>query len=383
VVSAIRVGVQTLEGRLDLSFDVSSVNVQESFEGVTGSFVLPVYRSTTTNRKRWTDIISRGDQVTIHMLNWTDNGTEEWECVLDGIIGKPRETTAVRDDSFQNVAVFPCADFASFLRKDTVAWWLFAAKLEGYQPVLSKLTPDELNDAPHRVAFNYLSKVGLYYANYEQYNVQLSDRIALRMDGLKASAPLQFNMQTAEGPHLGIVQANCVDDPLQELLVYTERPSRLPKAEKVQNALKPVGAGNASTVIQMRAAPYPYLDANGKGVLREWQALPLHELEDDIVDEGETDIGHDAVKNYFMCSPNWGALTDQHLLALGAAVENANSIKRHGHDPLKIATRLIVNKGVKQQTLEEFILALTWRLAGQWNHMQLWKAGSIATILHP
>jgi hypothetical protein len=387
IISSINVKVITGDGHLDLTDAVLNMAATESIRATPQANVtLPLHATRKGSRIPYTEILQVGDAITVDASTW-DGATAQDECCLDGIVRSIQQTEVWNGTSYQPATTISCSSYASILETDTVAWWLYAGTVEGgIGAVLSRLTPDQLNTSPYRVAFNYLSRVALHYANYSWRNTHLEDVISLECGGLDAVAPLQQSLQNAEGAHLGIVRG-MTDDPFHELFVTTRSPNDPPTTLGLSKLAKnPRGVRDASTTVTFRAAPFPHVTPDGRGILSEWQGLPLTKLEGNLERVNSFGGGYstDSVRNFFMCYPGFDFLNEQALFTSGGAVSNKSSIQRFGYSPLKMQTRLILNpEGTSTKTIEEFSQQLTYRLAGQWNNAHLWHSGQATTMFAP
>jgi hypothetical protein len=387
IVSSINVKTITGDGELNLTDATLNMTATESIRATPrASITLPLHTTRKGSRIPYTEILAVGDPITIDASTW-DGTTAQDECALDGVIDDISQSEVWNGTSYQPATTISCSSYASILEADTVAWWLYAGTIEGaIGPVMSKLLPDQLNTAPYKVAFNYLSRVALYYANYSWRNTHLEDVISLQCGGLEALAEFQSSLQHAEGPHLGIVRG-LTDEPFHELFVTTRSPNDTPTTLGLSKLAKnPRGARDASTTITFRAAPFPHVTPDGRGVLSEWQGLPLTKLEGNLERVNAFNGGYSRAseRNFFMAFPGFQALTEEALFASGAAVANKASVARFGYLPMKIKTRLIYNaQGVNTKTVEDFIQQLTYRLAGQWANGHIWHSGQANVMFAP
>ncbi|MGC8968428.1 MAG: hypothetical protein ACP5JV_08995 [Thermus sp.] len=377
VYTDIRVKVWTQAGVLTLTDQVRGVQAQDGLDTLPQATVLlPLHRSVSpSSRKRYSELIQVGDLCLVEMLAW-DGKKGDWEAVVHGPVVALEETEPLGPEAAPATRL-TVASMAHVLAQDAVARWMWLGAVEGYEPVLSKLSIQEMTDDPASTIFRYLTKVAFHTANWANGG-ELKDLIHLDLTGLKAVGPFSVELQMAEGPHLEIVR-NLVDYPLMELYATTDRAASL-KGEHASVAGKAPGEGKAATVLRMRKAPYPYPATD------EWEALPLHRLEGSwepvrARSVARTDQG---VRNFFLLYPALPFVDEYLLLATGVAVAHRASIRRFGYRPMKIRTHLVHNEAfTEQDALVAFIRKLTLRMAAQWNRLHEMEAGTLELPLAP
>jgi len=357
VYTDVRVTFQTDAGKLTVTDQVLGVEVSDELDTLpSGQVRLPLHRTTTGGRKRYSELIRPGDLCRVELLAW--NGKEgDWEVVLEGPVTSVAEVEAVGPESSATTTI-GVESAAHYLATDQVAQWMWLGSVAGWQPVFSELLPSQTVGTPHTVAQNYLQKVAFHRSGLNIFGKGLADLIALEFDGLKAVAPLTLTLSMAEGTHLEIIR-RFLDAPLHELYATTK--------------------GGKTTLI-WRKAPYPFPDTG------EWQALKLHRLEGDWAPVRSRQAAYrlEAVRNFFLLYPALSFVEEYPLMALGVAYQNQASIRRFGYRPMKIRTHLIHNeKPLPESTLVDFLEGLTKRLAAQWNRMHEMAAGVVEIALAP
>lgn len=377
VYTDVRVKVWTQSGLLILTDVVRSVQVQDGLDTLPqGSVLLPLHRTVSpSSRKRYSELITVGDLCLVEMLAW-DGKRGDWEAVLHGPVVEVEETEPLGPEALPGTRL-GVASMAHFLAQDAVARWMWFGAVEGWKPVESRLSIQEMNDDPASVVYRYLKRVAFHTANWNNGGT-LEDYIHLDLDGLKAVGPFSVELQLAEGPHLEIVKG-LVDYPLMELYATTDRAGSL-KGAHTSQAGKAPGEGRAATVVRMRKAPYPYPTTD------EWQALPLHVLEGEWRPVRSRAVAKtdQAVRNFFLLYPALPFIDEYLLLAIGVAVANRRSIQRYGYRPMKVRTHLIHNESHPgQDAVVETTKALTMRMAAQWNRLHEMEAGTLELPLAP
>lgn len=355
VYSDVRVKVQTDAGTITLTDQLLGVEVADGLDSLPqGQVRLPLHRTTQGGRRRYSELIRPGDLCTVEMLAW-DGKEGDWETVLQGPVVAVDEAEGL-DGGVGTVLAVESA--AHYLVGDQVAQWMWLGSVVGWQPVFSRLLVSQTVDRPHLVARRYLEEVAFHNANLRVFGLGLADLIRLEFEGLQAVAPLTYTLSTAEGPHLEIIR-RFLDPPLQELYATT-------KAGK--------------TTLIWRKAPYPYPDPG------EWRGLKLHRLEGtwQPVRGKQAAWRLDRVRNFFLVYPAFTFADEWHLMALGVAATNAESVRRFGYRPLKVRTHLVHNeRPLDQESILEFWKALTRRLAAQWNRLHEMAAGVLELPLAP
>lgn len=382
ITSDIRVTITTPDGVLDVTDDVMQLDVSDGIDTIPqGSFQLPLRRD-ESKRRLYLKLIPAYALVKIEMLSFDATGKGDWAVVLHGRVMDVQVTDGITENGISKTTNVECSGFAGILNEDFAAWWMHIASIEGWLTVGSKFTPDMQNAEPHRVAFDFLTRVGMYRSNWAGYGFTIDQLIHLDFNGLAAIAVLEMNLTQQQGAPLSIVRGT-LDPPIHELVFTTGRkPTPSGPNSRVQYATRPANdnTGEAS-IIQYRPAPYPYANPSGKGVLTDWQNLPVNLIEP--VDNGidvKLSVGDN--RTFFMAYPAITFIDEKMMFALGAAIKNENARKLAGIIPLQTRTHLIVNKGVREQALTDFILGLTYRVAGQWNRQAEMLAGSVRTLLN-
>ncbi len=385
MVSDVRVRVLTDDGELELTEHVLGVQVSDGVgqEALPqGSVTLPRYRTLSgRSRRPYTALVRVGDLVTIEAYAWTGS-RGGWEPLLHGPVIAVADTEAV-SDGLQATVQLTVASMAHILAQDAVRQWMYLGSVEGWQPVQSRLTTAEMSGVPAEVAFRYLTRVAFHNAMYRHQGRSLGDLVHLDFDGLEAVGPLFTELTAAEGTHLEII-SRILDYPFHELYVTTAKAGEL-RGRWRHRASSAPGDEEGATTVRWRAAPYPYADPGGRGVLTAWQALPLHTLDHDLhLVRGQSRARTDtAVRNFFMAYPALSFSDDQFLFGLGAVVAHRASIQRFGYRPMNIRTHLVLNDGLDRSTVADFMFALTYRLAGQWNRLHEMMSGTLQAPFYP
>lgn len=346
------------------------------------TITLPLKRSTTEfGRIPYSELLSPGDHCLIEVLASYGRG-EDWVTVLDGVVRTVSENESLSNGGREATTTIQVGSFADLLQEDTVAWWMYYGTLEGWARVRSYLTPDQLTAAPYRVAFDFLTRVGMSKSVYDHFGT-LEDRISLDFDGMEARSPLELSLTMVEGSHWSII-SQFLDAPLQELYATTTTPAdflgTLTRAAKAPNGVN----GGATTVI-WRKAPYVYADENGNAVADEWNALPVHDLHDvvPVVGSRGGSFSKAAIRNFTLVYPAYQFLDEQFAYAHGSAIANADSVAAFGYRPLKLRTHLLLNDSASNQDIIDLMKQLSFRAAGQWNQQQRLKTGVVSVPLAP
>lgn len=131
--------------------------------------------------------------------------------------------------------------------------------------------------------------------------------------------------------------------------------------------------------------PTATLDASGRPQLDEWNRLPLHTLDTPLEPtRGAQRAKSDSrIRNFFLVYPALSFVDDILAYSLGAAVVNRGSIARYGYRPLKPRTHLIATSGQDRRTVEEFMVELSYRVAGQHNKLHRMYYGQVQAPLYP
>ena len=166
VYTDVRVKVWTRSGLLPLTDVVRSVQVQDGLDTLPqGSVLLPLHRTVSpTSRKRYSELISVGDLCLIEMLAW-DGKRGDWEAVLHGPVVEVEETEPLGPEALPGTRL-GVASMAHFLVQDAVARWMWFGAVEGWKPVESRLSIQEMNDDPSSVVYRYLKRVAFHTANW-------------------------------------------------------------------------------------------------------------------------------------------------------------------------------------------------------------------------
>jgi len=385
MVSDVRVRVLTDDGELELTDHVLGLQVSDGLgqEALPqGNVTLPRYRSLDANtRHPYADLIRVGDLVTVEAYAWT--GTRGgWETLLHGPVTAVAITEAV-NDGLQATVQLSVASMAHILAQDAIRQWMYLGSVEGWNLVQSKLTTAEMSGTPAEVAFRYLTRVAFHHAMYRYQGLGLADLMHLDFDGLEAVGPLFTELVAAEGTHLEII-SRLLDYPFHELYVTSMQEGDITGRWRHLAANAP-GRNNGATAVRWRAAPYPYADRSGRGVLSAWEALPLHTLEQDLhLVRGQSRARTDtAVRNFFMAYPALSFTDDEFLFGLGAVIAHRASIQRYGYRPMNIRTHLVHNDGQDREGVADFMFELTYRLAGQWNRLHEMMSGTLQVPFYP
>lgn len=385
MLSDIRVSILTARGELDVTNQTLSVEVSDglSLEAApAGSITLPAKRSTGPNsRVSYWDLLEAGDIVTVEMCSW-DGMRGGWHTVLHGPIEDISESLQVSGDRLEATLSLSLRGMSHIPARDTVAYWMWLGTQYAWAKLRADITPDEANSYPGQLAYTFMKKVAFHRSLYDFAGYGLEDWMHLDFGGLQAVGPFAMNFTMMEGPMLGII-SSILDSPLQELYATTAPPEF--QGPYRHTALKPPGTNRGATLLRWRAAPYPYADVNGRGVLGEWNLLPLHRIDEpmQVISGSQRRKGGQAVRNFFLTYPALSFADEFLLFSIGAAIANPGSIRRFGYAPLKARTHLILNDKVDRGTVEEFILRLAWRLAAQHNKLHLMASAQVQLPLLP
>jgi len=346
------------------------------------TITLPLKRSTTEfGRIPYSELLSPGDHCLIEVLASYGRG-EDWVTVLDGVVRTVSENESLSNGGRESSTTVQVGSFADLLQEDTVAWWMYYGVLEGWAKVRAFLTPDQMTAAPYKVAFDFLTKVGMSESVYDHFGT-LKDRIHLDFGGMEARSPLELSLTMAEGSHWSII-SQFLDAPLQELYATTGTPAEF-LGTLTRAATAPAGINGGATTVIWRKAPYVYADENGNAVADEWNALPVHDLHDvvPVVGSRGGSFSKAAIRNFTLVYPAYQFLDEQFAYAYGSAIVNGASIRQFGYRPLKLRTNLLLNDALDGPTIIEYMKALSYRAAGQWNQQQRLKTGVVSVPLAP
>jgi hypothetical protein len=383
VVTDIRTIFYTDAGRLTVTDNVLRGNVSESISGFPrGSLHLPLKRDSQYGRVPYSDLIRPGDLCLVEMQAWKGSGPS-WQTVLHGVVTDVQPSETVVSGKYQSTTAVSISSMIRILERDQLAKWMYLGSVEGWEPMRSRLLPDQMNTQPHLVAYEYLKRIAFDSQTYNN-GAGLDGYLHLDFAGLNANAPLEYKLAMSEGSHISIIN-QFLDSPIHELYGLTTTPD-LFMGDSVHTATNTPGINQGATTLRWRKAPYPYANEAGSPVMDEWEALPVHDFESDLTPIGSRAGGYSdaAVRNFFLMFPNYQFANEYFMYAIGAAVKNQYLINRFGYSPLKVGTNLVINSDeTSKETIEEFMLKLSWRVAGQWNNMHRYENGSVTTMLAP
>lgn len=357
-------------------------------DGVAGqmpqaSITLPLKRSTDEfGRLPYTDLLAPGDLCTIEVLASHGRG-EDWVTILDGPIRSLSESESLpAGGGLEATTTVEVGSFADVLNEDTVAWWMFYGTVEGYGKVRSYLTPDQLSQSPYRVAFDYLTKIAMTESVYRHF-ATLADRVSLAFGGLEALTPLELTLTMAEGSFWSVI-SGFTDAPLHELYVTTMPPDRLP-GTLTRAAANPAGSDKGATTVVWRTAPYVHATPAGRVDASAWNALPLHDLTRDgnVVDTRRGTYSKAAIRNFTLVYPAIQFVNEDFAYAHASAIANTRSIRTFGYRPLKFRTHLLTDDSSTTPDIVDFMTAMSYRAAGQWNEQHRLKNAVISAPLTP
>ena len=358
------------------------------------SFTLPGRATVASDghRRPWREILSVGDLV--QAAGWTNDGqsTPQAVTMADGLIISVSTRKSLQPGGYEYVTDVSCAGLQHVLMQDSVAWWMYYGSAEGWTAARGKLLSNDLSGRVDKMLANYLNKVVFHSASWNRDGVGLGARLGYHLKALTPNSPINTDLAIAEGTHWSIM-SQFLDEPLHQLYTsvrpesyapqggYAHRPSAKPEKAIVGQ----IAADGGRTWIMMRPAPYPHADATGKGVLKDWQALPLHDYshaEAKYYQGQGQDKGDSEVRNFFMVYPAYQFLDESMSFTAGIAVENRESIQRFSYRPLKTRTHLVLGEGAEEDMLT-LARSLTWRIAGQYNHLEDYLTGQFILPFDP
>lgn len=387
----------TASGRLPKNehLQIQSLTDTASIGGVQSvSFTLA---GRTSEGKDWRDVIQKGDLIRVGGHYHTETGTVKRTLGEDLMITDVSVSETMQQGSYSLMTSFSAVGLqGAVLQTDAVAWWMYYGTTLGALRARGELMPDDLSGELSKVFANYMNKVALNDANWKRDNVGLKKRIGYHFKALKPNVPLLLNLTIAEGTHWDIL-AGFAELRLHEFFVQQRRqndPMRPFSGGFVHHAthqpkelLKSEDAGphdNSHPYVILRPAPFPYADKNGKPVLSEWEALPMHDFTERRVLIGSRGIQESigAVRNFVMVYPGYSFMDDKMAFTQGIAVHNPKSIQRYGYRPAKFGTNLVLNEG-SQENMMDLARELTWRVATQLNRTDEMMTVSVTTPFAP
>jgi hypothetical protein len=384
MVSAYRVVLNVQGQILTITDDVIDVTIADGIDQMPqASITLPLKRNAYGGRIPYSEIIRPGDGCLIEVLASHGRG-EDWVTVLDGIVRSVSDNERISAGGREVSSTVEVGSYADILAEDTVAWWMFLGSIAAYARVRTKLTEDQLNQAPYKVGFTWLTQIAMQFANYDNFGATLPGRLHVAFNGLEANSILGLSLTMVEGSHWSVL-SGMLDAPLHEMYVTTAPFARLPAGGERQAATTPIAADQGATSLIWRASPYVYADEGGNAVADEWNALRVHTLDDvtPVVDARGGSYTKAALRNFVICYPAYQFTDEEFAYAYGAAIVNRLNIKTFGYRPLKVRTHLILNNQTERQNIIEWMHALSYRVAGQWNNTHLLKNGVVSCPLDP
>ncbi|MCD0168081.1 late control protein [Deinococcus sp. 23YEL01] len=373
--------------------DLLSVSDNASLGG-TQSLHLTVAGRTRDGRM-WRELLNVGDVFRVGAHRHSNDGTAQHTIIEDAIVSDYQVSEQMSPGQYSYTLSIAASGLQGVLEADAVAWWMFYGTVEGALRSRGALLPDDTSGRLDKVLANYANRVAFHGANWERAGTGLRERMGYHLRSLSPNVPILYNLSVAEGAHWQIM-ASAAELDLHEFFVqqrsegddrgftggFVHHPT-VNASSILSSADAGQGDGTRPYII-LRPKPFPYADRNGKPVMTDWNALPLHDLTDRRASTGSHGFGHSvsAVRNFFMVYPGYDAMNDSMAFTLGLAVVNRASISRHAYRPAKFKTSLVLNDG-DEGSMIDLARDLTWRMAGQMNRMDQYSQGSITVPLAP
>lgn len=346
-------------------------------------------------QRPWRELFHTGDLIRASAHNAL-GGPEAavHRVVSDGLVKRVAATGNLTDRGYEATTTLVCAGLQSVLEKDAVAWWMHYGSVEGWTKAIGQLLPDDRSGRLDKVFANYFNRIVFNKAMWRRGGYTLGDRVGYHVRSLTPSVPILINISVMEGSHWSILQQH-TDAPLHEFFTrvypasfrpvggFMHRPTVPNEPAVVRSANMPPHDGGRTWVV-LRPTPFPHATPQQAGVVTEWNALPLHDLTNGPMPFGADalEASDDAVRNFFLVVPRFQGLNDEMAFTVGIGVNNRASIEEFSYSPMKIATNLVFDEKNRRNVVENAI-ALTWRLAGQWNRMDEMLAGNLTIPLSP
>ncbi|PIG96869.1 late control protein [Deinococcus sp. UR1] len=343
----------------------------------------------------WRELLTVGDTFRVAGHRHEDTGTVQATIIEDAIVTDYQVSEQLGPGQYSYTVGISAQGLQGVLEADAVAWWMYYGTAVGALRARGALLPDDTSGRLDKVLANYLNRVAFHGANWQRSGTGLRERMGYHLRSLTPNVPILYNLSVAEGAHWQIM-ASAAELDLHELFVqqrakgddrgfvggFVHHPSV--QAPAIVSSANPGEGDGTRPYIILRPKPFPYADKDGKPVMREWEALPLHDLTDRRASTGMHGFGHSmsAVRNFFMVYPGYDAMNDSMAFTLGIAVMNRPSIYRYAYRPVKFKTSLVLNEG-DESTMIDLARELTWRVAGQMNRMEQYSAGSITVPFAP
>lgn len=345
----------------------------------------------------WRELMAVGDLVRVGAHYHEDGQTITATLIEDAVVSDVQVQESMQQGQYSLTTHVSCESLQSaVLSTDTVAWWMYYGTVEGALRAKAALMPDDVSGQLDKVVANYLNKVAFHVSNWQRDGVAIRERIGYHLRTLKPNVPPLLNLTVAEGSHWEIISGQA-ELGLHELFVQQRRegdPARpfvggyvhhaKHQAPALTSTADPGPNDGSRPYIILRPKPFPYADRNGKPVMSEWNALPMHDFTNSRATTGHHAFGHSmaGVKNFVMVFPGYDSMNEQVALTNSIAVMNAGSIARYGYRPVKVGTNLILNEGSEADMLG-LARELTWRMAAQMNRTDEMANGSITVPLAP
>ena len=344
----------------------------------------------------WIELLNPGDLIRVGASNTGVDGGRPFTLAEDAVVQSVSVGESLQDGSYSFTTQISAQGLQSVLMQDAVAWWMYYGTAIGALKTQVVLMPDDVSGKLDKVFANYLTRVAFEFSNWQRDGVGLAERLGYHLSSLHSNVPVLRNLTIAEGPHWNILQ-QYAEQPLHEFFVqyrrkndpnrpmiggFAHHPEHRPEA-LVSSQDARTGSGDRPYIV-FRPAPFPFADKNGKPVMSEWEALPMHDLTDLQGTTGNrtSSTSLQGVKNYVLVSPAYDLMNQEMAYTLGIAVSNTESIRRYGYMPAKVSTNLILNDG-PQQSIEDLAHELTWRLATQFNQSVPMNNVSLSVPLNP
>lgn len=342
----------------------------------------------------WRELLNVGDLVRVGAHRHEETVSIETLLAEDAIVSDVQVAEQMSQGQYSFTTSATAESLQSVLLADAVAWWMYYGTQEGALRARGELLPDDTSGRLDKVIANYLNKVALNRHNWERDGVGLKERLGYHVRSLQPNVPVLYNLSLAEGSHWEIMSGHA-ELALHEFFVqqrsregrafkggYVHHPTHA--ARPLVSSSGPGEGDGARPYVILRPKPFPYADKDGKPVMHEWNALPLHDLTDRRATTGQHGFGHSmaGVRNFFMVFPGYDAMNDRMAYSMGLSVVNRASIRRYGYRPVKFGTNLVLNAGA-EGTMLDLARELTWRMAGQMNRTDSMAQGSVTVPLAP
>lgn len=359
---------------LSLYNEASSVNSFATF-----SLMLPA----KIGKDKTLELIQKGDLLEVGFRTNTPKGFPKFNTTMIGVVRLRERHAMLVNDTLQRYVMISGSSLAGLMVAETISWYQFWGSIAGALKTLGVVPLDLTAMVSIDEALDVLFQAyALKVLRYKHALGGVADLLGFDFTTIPAIGIFQEMFATFEGSLWGLLEI-MAERPVHEVFA-TVWPLERFKGNYSKPA-KTFGEDNMSTAVVVRPSPFPFVE-NGVTVFKDWEALTLHDLTKEDVDqipEGQTlRDSDDKVVSFTMILPKAFNLDEVDAVHWAPPIVNDELWQRYGYKPLQWQTVLWGVDAAKEDA-PEFFRRLNYRIASQHNRADEFLSGSVPLKLSP